>query len=345
MNKNIVSFDITKFIMALLVVAIHTGPLLEVAPAANFILVQGFARLAVPFFFATSGYLLFRKLDPNDSFQGNKNRSIVWSYLKKLLQMYLAYSLLYLPLVILSWLNGGFDLSSILRLVRDFLFTGTWYHLWYFPALFFAVASIFWLKQKSNWKGIAMLTLGLYVFGMLGNLYSSWFTSIPLLDSLFSIYTAVFVTTRNGLFFGMAFVAMGAFLATHPLPNAKKTLQGLGISLVLLTLEIAFLVQMELMHDLASMYFFLLPTIYFLLAWLLRQNVTPFKGALFLRRSSILIYGLHIWVIQVLLATSSFLSIPLSNVTLFGATVLLSLATSAILIWLSEKIPALKLLG
>lgn len=47
---------------ALLVIAIHTGPLLSISPAANYLLTDILARLAVPFFFAVSGWFLLPRV-------------------------------------------------------------------------------------------------------------------------------------------------------------------------------------------------------------------------------------------------------------------------------------------
>ena len=54
--------DGVKLLAALLVVAIHTGPLLSFDAYAEFLLTGVIGRLAVPFFFMASGFLFFRKL-------------------------------------------------------------------------------------------------------------------------------------------------------------------------------------------------------------------------------------------------------------------------------------------
>ena len=51
--------DAFRMVAALLVVAIHTAPLGDVNPTADFILTRVIARVAVPFFFMTSGFFLF----------------------------------------------------------------------------------------------------------------------------------------------------------------------------------------------------------------------------------------------------------------------------------------------
>ena len=55
-------FDRFRLPAALLVVAIHTGPLLSVSPLANDLLTDIWGRIAVPFFFAVSGWFLVPRL-------------------------------------------------------------------------------------------------------------------------------------------------------------------------------------------------------------------------------------------------------------------------------------------
>ena len=56
---NYFAIDIAKYISALLVVCIHTFPLLDVSEPANTFLIQAVCRIAVPFFFAVSSFLFF----------------------------------------------------------------------------------------------------------------------------------------------------------------------------------------------------------------------------------------------------------------------------------------------
>ena len=50
--------DLFRIPAALLVVAVHTGPLLTVSSQANYLITDILARLAVPFFLAVSGFFL-----------------------------------------------------------------------------------------------------------------------------------------------------------------------------------------------------------------------------------------------------------------------------------------------
>ena len=54
------ALDAFRLIAAILVIAIHTSPLSDISSAADFILTRIIARIAVPFFFMTSGFFLFK---------------------------------------------------------------------------------------------------------------------------------------------------------------------------------------------------------------------------------------------------------------------------------------------
>lgn len=56
------SLDIAKFICALLVIIIHTRPFSECSGIIDFYLGDVAVRIAVPLFFAISGYLFFSSL-------------------------------------------------------------------------------------------------------------------------------------------------------------------------------------------------------------------------------------------------------------------------------------------
>ena len=61
-TESLGGFDRFRVPAALLVIAIHTGPLLSLNGEANYLLTDILARIAVPFFFAVSGWFLVPRL-------------------------------------------------------------------------------------------------------------------------------------------------------------------------------------------------------------------------------------------------------------------------------------------
>ena len=104
------AIDFFRAAAAVMVVAIHTSPLKTWTETGDFLLVEVLFRVAVPFFFMTTGYFLAR-----DEWRGTGR------LLKRTALLYLAATALYLPLALY---RGG--LSPL-----DLLLEGVFYHLWY----------------------------------------------------------------------------------------------------------------------------------------------------------------------------------------------------------------------
>ena len=105
--------DLFRIPAALLVVAVHTGPLLTVSAQANYLITDILARLAVPFFLAVSGFFLAPEM--RKSWRGLRHFSC------KVLLLYGVSILSYLPLMVR---NGYFDGCTLRSLAADLVFNG-----------------------------------------------------------------------------------------------------------------------------------------------------------------------------------------------------------------------------
>ena len=110
---------------AFLVVAIHCSPLTTYSETADFILTRAVARVAVPFFFMVTGFFVLGRPEK------------LRRFLKRTELLYLACILLYLPLNLYSGALSGLTPVGALR---ELLFEGTFYHLWYFTAVLLGAA-------------------------------------------------------------------------------------------------------------------------------------------------------------------------------------------------------------
>ena len=265
------ALDRFRLVAAALVVAIHTGPLASFAPAWDLWLTRGLARVAVPFFFMVTGYF-----QAKNGWQGTARA------FRRVLALYAAAVVLYLPLNLYAGTLPGW---------RALLFTGTFYHLWYFPAVLLGL----WVARGLAALGTpAALTLAgaLYLAGLGGDSYYGLTAALPPLRRFIDGVLAVFGYTRNGLFFAPLFLLLGAALARRT-PGCRAcgalTLGGLAAlsaeCLVLHTLGWP-------RHD--SMYLALPFVMVGLFGLLLAANAGQDKPA---RRASMFVYLLHPWVI------------------------------------------------
>lgn len=325
--------DIAKFISALLVIAIHCAPFIQVDESVNFVFVQIFARLAVPFFFITSGWLFFRKIDPKQGMKDINNVSALKHYWFRIFKIYVIWSVLYLPLMIVTWIQGGFDLNSIIRLIRDFLFNGTYYHLWFLPALLMGIPFVYVLYTKFQKHWMLWISLTLYVMGMMINVYGNTLLEVPVIGSIIQGYESILVTSRNGIFFAPIYLSLGIYVQDFLQENFKKQ-SGIAflISFGLFCGEAYLLRQSNIMHDLTSMYLMLLPTVFFLFMFLMQFHLKEQSIFSTLRKMSLLIYVSHIYFIFIFL---NVLGLP--NLLVYVLTILCSCSCSFILIQLSKK--------
>ena len=111
------------------------------AQAGNFFLRFYLGRIAVPFFFISAGFFLFRKTDPTAY-----DPTPCKQYILRILRLYGVWTVLYLPWVIRdARADGKTLLTGTVSFLRNFLLTGSYNHLWYLPALAVAVALVSWL--------------------------------------------------------------------------------------------------------------------------------------------------------------------------------------------------------
>ncbi len=302
--------DWLRLAAAILVIAIHTSPLADFSETGDFILTRVLARIAVPFFFITSGYFLLSRYHDSD----RKFRH----FLKKTGWIYGASILLYLPL---NFRNGYFSQSQLLpELLKDLIFDGTMYHLWYLPASMLGMLIAWKLVEKLDFsKGLVMALL-LYLVGLFGDSYYVVVEKLPLLKAFYDRLFELFDYTRNGLFFAPVFLMLGGFIADER-RKLSSVEAGVGflISLGLLLAEALILHRHGFQrHD--SMYVFLLPAMYFLF-----HLVLLWKGRRIplLRPASLVVYLIHPLVIAAVWRFSS-----QNSLFHFGLVCLLSLLFS-----------------
>lgn len=114
------AIDITKFIMAIIVIFIHTwsrfgGILMQTK------LIPIVTNIAVPFFFITSGFLLKNKIKK----QKESKEKVVKKYILNALRIYIIWTIIYLPIIILGWkLDGLTNKEGVFELAKNTIFIG-----------------------------------------------------------------------------------------------------------------------------------------------------------------------------------------------------------------------------
>lgn len=146
-EKNYNSIDLMKFICSLLVVVLHTTTYClsnmavdgkvptgaESGPLVTFGLpfVFSFLRIAVPFFFISSSFFLFKKVNQCETIQ-DKNK-VIKNYCMRILKLYAFWMIVSMPYTLDKYLfNSGYDVLTglgvyALKIITFDAFDGAWY--------------------------------------------------------------------------------------------------------------------------------------------------------------------------------------------------------------------------
>jgi serine/alanine racemase len=293
-DKQYGGLDAFKIIAALLVICIHTSPLATFSGDADFFLTRVVARIAVPFFLMVSGFFIL----PEYLFEKSSNPRPLMRFLKKAALLYAVAMAIYLPINIYAGQLKGLDVMGVFRMV---IFDGTFYHLWYLPALILGVVMVYLLGRKLPFRAILIVTLLLYVIGLMGDSYFGAVSTVPVLSTLYGAMFHLFSYTRNGLFYAPIFLIMGAWFG-HSTKTYTTKLSAIcfALSMVLMSIEGFALHHLGWQrHD--SMYIALLPCMYFLYRLVMEWNPKPRPS---LRVISTWIYLIHPFFIVVVRGVS-----------------------------------------
>lgn len=224
-NVRIKKLDDWKWVAAFLVIAIHTSPLESVSECADFILTRVIGRIAVPLFFMITGYFVLQKNE-------------VIGSLKKLFIMYLKVTLLYLPIQIYRYVPiEQFHFTEVVKgILKAIFFEGTYYHLWYIPAVIEGLVIVY-LLLKLGKRTAFLISAILYVLGLLGDSYYGMMKQNPLCSQVYEGMFTLFSHTRNGIFFAPLFILLGYSLSSVHIKPKKRALCYFIFCLLLMCVE------------------------------------------------------------------------------------------------------------
>ncbi len=311
-NRSYTGIDIFRFIAALLIITIHTSPLLSYNETADFILTRIIARVAVPFFFMASGFFLISGY----TLHAEKLKR----FLRKTMAIYMIATLVYIPVNIYS---GYFNKSNLLpEMIKDIIFDGTFYHLWYLPASMLGAAIAWYLVKKAGYSRAVIITGILYIIGLFGDSYYGIAEKSAVMKGFYQLIFQVSDYTRNGVFFAPVFFVLGGMIADRQkMISFRKSVCGFTAFFFLMLCEAMFIRHYGLQRW-DSMYMFLLPCMFFLFQTILQtENImedssmpdTNLQPGLFIRRKglakflrmlSLIIYIIHPMMIIVVRLTA-----------------------------------------
>lgn len=316
-GKNYNGVDLLKFICALLVFIIHIPPFIVEQSICdkfvNLVLQHCVCRLAVPFFFVSSGFFLFKKMP-------------LYKLDKDIIKI------------------KCFNILRLLGIWYVLAFAGGTGHLWYLGAMVTAIILLsICLHFRIRLGCIYAIAGVLYGIGLLGDSYYGIIApleSVAIIKLIFETYEFVFFTTRNGVFMGFIFVLMGATFASNKIFIKPRTaLIGLVVSLFCLISEFL-LLEFHKIPNGHNMYVFLLPATFFLFSFATSMELKDHSIYKHLRRIGTLFYFTHLlfialtaWAIKTI---DKYCGVGLAQYQ-FILALLLTLSVAILVDWLSHK--------
>lgn len=322
--KKMLNLDTFRFIACFLIVAIHIYPFATINSEVDYYFTHVFCRIGVPLFLMITGYFILPK-----------DINTLKKYTIKIIKIYLLCILIYLPINIYA---HQLQSLSFLDLVKNVFLNGTFYHLWYFPALILGLWITYFLIKYINKKLVWVIVIILYIIGVLGDSYYGTLVSFLPLLKFYNIIFNIFDYTRNGLFYVPIFLMLGYSFKEKGKANNKLLVVGLIISFVFMFLESYFLHIYDLQrHD--SMYIFLVPIMYYLFSLIIYNTNGSNKK---LRSLATIIYIIHPLVIIVIRFIGDLLNIDdiivYNNLINYILVCLISLLCSYLFIKIIELI-------
>lgn len=208
MKNNKGTIDIFKFLMALIVIEIHTQPFVNISNSFFNNLLLLIEAIAVPYFFMASGYFLMDKCKKTSK----KNwPNILIDFIKKMTKLYVIWTIIYLPLTLIYYINNVEPwYRDIVSFIRGFLFIGEQYnswHLWYLLSAIYGSIVIYWgLLKKVNIKKIAIIG----GIGLIMGFTTDIFITMDFVGLNAKIKSLIqFIIPNGRIFEGLFYITMG----------------------------------------------------------------------------------------------------------------------------------------
>lgn len=329
------SLDLTKFLLSIMVVAIHT----EFLGQWRFPI----TRIAVPIFFLISSYFYFHK---NRTY----SRETLRHFCKRNLQLYLFWFVVLLPVTIYArrYFFSGF-LRGCWQLIRDLLLGSTFAASWYIMAQLIAIAILALSATRIRNSVLLTLSAFLYVICLLSSSYYGLIVDTPLQKIFDSLFAVVF--PPNSCVVAFFWCSIGKAIAdkNENLDRDKGLLVKKKIvfaivcaaSVVCLVLEhlcIRFWIGNSKANDL---YIFLIPVCVSAF-YLLLHCTCHIKSASKLRKISTIVYCVHCSIAWIV---SRFLGLfvkDIYGILCFFLTLALSWLVALVILLLNKKIGILR---
>ena len=283
-----VRFDILKFVLAMLIVVLHSG----IAPRWT----HPVLRLAVPLFFMMTSYFFHLKL--KGAVDNNSRKECLRKYVTRNAHLYLFWSIALLPCVVLlhsSWFNDGF-VNALINIVKSF----------FIAFLIYLVALL-----DSNYGGL----LSEQARNQLNILGIRHALNLPA---------------------AMIWMVIGKVFAEKPFILSNKPLYSMLVVSGLLYFVEFFIIEHFGWSIHTDCFLMSIPLCILIFIAIGQSADFNCKYALWLRKSSVIVYCTHFTIIRLLRLVSLHV-LWLPGLAIYGITLIICLFVAGLIIYLSEN--------
>ena len=279
-------YDIIKFVLSLMVLAIHA----EVFPMALY----PWLRIAVPLFFIMSSKFVFTKLHNAPK---EKHFSILKGFIIRNLQLYLCWFIILLPLTLYArwdiYFASNFWLN--MTIIRSALFGSTFIASWFIMATIIGVLIIYFLNKLLRKNNYILFIVSIFVFSIV-SIASSYQFAIEdtFLLTAINWYTYIFGGLVLSFPAAIFWVFIGKLFA-----EGKLKIKSTALSIIFAVLSaIALYIEWRYVISATSSfnndsYFMLAPLCVSLFLCIEKIKPLHWKHSIRFKRMSTVIYVLH----------------------------------------------------
>lgn len=323
--------DVTKFILALFVVAGHTHPFKGVD---NFVFMQLWETsllLVVPYFFMAAGFFLFSKVYKIDDKKYQLNT--IKPYLVRIFKLYIYWTIIFIPITL--WRYATDDLvfqKDLVLFIRGTFFFGENYYswpLWFLLSMTYSIAFIYLLILINfKWRGVFISSIIIFIIAIIFNYLVREETENSVLLAIGRAVKYLFLTGR--LFTGMFYLMVGGLIALNKIKLSAITIIAITV------IAIAF--QLYEVEIVSPLLFSLLPITLFYLT--INWKLESITNNAFLRKCSTVLYFTH--MIVFFLYSLLFREMEYFGWDAFLVSVIIPILLTPLIIRNEERFPILK---
>lgn len=320
-----VKFDVLKFILAMLIVAMHS----YIFP--HWLL--PLPRLAVPLFFLMTSYFFHLKMKKAIS-KEEKNANMKKYFLRNA-KLYLFWSIILLPSVIvfhLSWFNNGV-VNGVIQFLKAFFITGFFPASWFIVAAAYSVIIVFYLSKRLNNLWLFVIALLIYSAALFASNYGGLLD-----DKSKDILNVMGISWNRNIPAALIWVVIGKILADKSFTLPFKRLYSLLALTIALYIAESIVINYYQISVHTDCFVMSIPLCTLIFIAIGQSSDIQCKYSLWLRKSSIIIYCVHRSVFSMIsLVGSTLFGVQIPTLIIYFTTLIISIGVAYIVIFLHEK--------